>query len=96
MSSIIDADDEDVARIGEALIHVSDEMKAILQKIRKDVDDASPNMQDESGQKGCEAVFESINVILKNLDSISTYGEKYKNEIAPMLRDAHNFRIKGL
>lgn len=96
MGSIIDADDEAVARIGDALMKVADEMKEILQKIQKDIENASDNMKDESGQKGCEAVLDSIQIIRKNLDHIALYGDKYKNQIAPMLRQAHEFRIKNI
>lgn len=96
MSSIIDADDEAVARIGDALMNVSDQMKEILLKIHKDIENASDNMKDASGQKGCEAILDSIRTIRKNLDNISLYGNKYKNQIAPMLRQAHAFKIKGL
>lgn len=94
MGSIIDADDEAVARIGDALINVSDEMKEILQKIHKDIENASDNMRDESGQRSCEAVVDSIQTIRKNLENIARYGDKYKNQLAPMLRQAHEFRIK--
>ena len=92
--SVIDADDEAIIRIGNTLLTVASELREVCKAIKANVQDASDNMQDNSGRKTCDSICELTDHIVSLLVVADAFGDQCVNKIAPMLKEAQEFQFK--
>lgn len=77
-NSIIERDENEQLKFGQALVDYQNSLRTTCKNILKDLDGVEQSMQDESGKKALESIRNSIREIEKLLPGIEEFGSLQK------------------